>query len=237
MYERGGTGWGGHELQYYSDDVGHVHLDGAGHLAIVADQVPSNSTCWYGPCQYTSAKITTREPQLALFSQAYGQFEARIKVPAGKGLWPAFWLVGENLTRAGTAKAGEIDVMEVLGDKVGQVEQHAHGPGLDYGGPTILPAGQTVSDWHTYAVQWTPEQISWQIDGRTTESLTRSQVAGAAWVFDHPFYLLLNMAVGGDWPGAPDGATAFPATMLVDYVRVYESNTQRSVAPAVSDGE
>lgn len=228
VHEHGGTGWGDSELQYYTDDVGNSQLDGAGHLAITASRESSGLTCWYGPCRYTSAKITTLEPEHALFSQGYGHFEARIKMPGGKGLWPAFWLVGEDLSSAGSDKAGEIDVMEVLGDRLGQVEQHAHGPGLDFGGPTVLPAGQSVADWHTYAVNWSPDRIDWQIDGRTTESLTRGEAGEAGWVFDHPFYLLLNLAVGGNWPGHPAETTVFPATMLVDYVRVYRTNEQQS---------
>jgi beta-glucanase (GH16 family) len=132
-------------------------------------------------------------------------------------------LVGEDITYAGSAKAGEVDVMEVLGDRPNQVEQHAHGPGLDVGGPTDLPAGQSVADWHTYAINWTPDRIDWQIDGRTTRSLTKAEANESRWVFDHPFYILINLAVGGDWPGNPDPATTFPATMLIDYIRVYNT--------------
>jgi beta-glucanase (GH16 family) len=238
VHERGGTGWGDDQLQYYTNDVGNAHLDGAGHLAITGDRASSNLTCWYGPCRFTSAKITTLEPQLALFSQGYGHFEARIRMPIGKGLWPAFWLVGDNMTSVGSDNAGEIDVMEMLGDRPTQVEQHAHGPGLDFGGPITLPSGNSVADWHAYAVDWTPGRIDWQVDGRTTQSLTKDQAGDAAWVFDHPFYILLNLAVGGNWPGSPDGATAFPATMLVDYVRVYKTNDKSTNSSrGVSEGE
>jgi beta-glucanase (GH16 family) len=238
LHDTGGTGWGDNQLQYYTDSAANAQLDGTGHLALTARREASGLTCWYGPCGYSSAKITTRQPQLALFAQGYGQFEARAKVPVGKGLWPAFWLVGENLTWAGTAKAGEIDVMETLGDRPGQVEQHAHGPGLDFGGPAVLPSGQSVADWHTYAVHWTPDRIDWQIDGRITRSLTKDQAGDAGWVFDHPFYILLNLAVGGGWPGAPDDRTAFPATMLVDYVRVYTTKEQPiNAPPEVAEGE
>ncbi|HEY2192759.1 MAG TPA: glycoside hydrolase family 16 protein [Actinomycetospora sp.] len=238
LHDTGGTGWGDNQLQYYTDDVANAQLDGAGHLAITAHQASQSLPCWYGPCRYTSAKITTRQPQLALFSQGYGHFEARLKMPVGKGLWPAFWLIGENLAWAGTDKAGEIDVMEALGDQPRQVEQHAHGPGLDFGGPTALPPGQSVSDWHVYAINWTPDRIDWQVDGRTTETLTRAEAGNTGWVFDHPFYLALNTAVGGGWPGDPGKMTVFPATMLVDYVRVYEIDERHTATtPAVSEGE
>ncbi|MGH3855802.1 MAG: glycoside hydrolase family 16 protein [Pseudonocardiaceae bacterium] len=220
LHDVGGTGWGNHELEYYTEGKANTHLDGQGQLVIAAHRNRSGLSCWYGTCAYTSGKLTTRQPQLAMFSQGYGHFEARIKAPTGQGLWPAFWLVGEDITYAGTRKAGEIDVMEILGDKPGQVEQHAHGPGLDFGGPFTLPSRQSAADWHTYAVDWTPARINWLVDGRVTQSMTKKQ-AGTGWVFNHPFYILLNLAVGGDWPGNPNGTTKFPATMLVDYVRVY----------------
>jgi beta-glucanase (GH16 family) len=219
LHEVGGTGWGDNQLQYYTDRTDNAHLDGQGHLAITARR-DSGFSCWYGPCAYTSAKLTTRQPQLATFTQGYGHFEARIKMPTGKGIWPAFWLVGEDITYAGVAKAGEIDVMEVLGDKPAHVQQHAHGPSLDFGGATNLPVGESAADWHTYGIDWTPSRIDWHVDGRMTQSMTKEQ-AGEGWVFDHPFYLLLNLAIGGGWPGNPDDSTTFPATMLVDYVRAY----------------
>lgn len=215
----GGTGWGNKELQYYTHGD-NTSLDGDGHLVIEAREGSDEYSCWYGPCSYTSGKLTTRQPQLATFSQGYGRFEARIKAPAGTGMWPAFWLVGENITYAGHPKAGEIDVVEILGHRLGDVEQHAHGPGLDFGAAYALPDGQSVTDWHTYSIEWTPDFIEWQVDGTTTRRLTKKE-AGDGWVFDHPFFILLNMAVGGEWPGAPDATTAFPARMLVDYARVY----------------
>ena len=219
----GGTGWGNRELQYYTDGR-NVRLDGTGHLAIVAEKDTSGEfSCWYGSCDYTSGKVTTRQPQQATFSQGYGHFEARIKVPAGKGLWPAFWLVGEDITYAGPESAGEIDIVELAGDRPNEVLQRAHGRGLDYGGTFTFPAGQSATDWHTYAVNWTTDRIEWLVDGHVTQRMTKEQ-AGDGWEFDHPFYILLNLAVGGRLPGAPDATTQFPATMLVDYVRVYRTD-------------
>lgn len=220
LHDVGGTGWGNHELQDYTAATGNTYLDGQGHLVIAAYRHSGGASCWYGPCTYTSGKITTRQPQLATFSQGYGYFEARIKGPIGKGLLPAFWLVGEDITYAGPRKAGEIDIMEVLGDKPSEVQQHAHGPDLDFGNAFSLPAGQSVADWHTYAVDWTHDEIRWRVDGTVTQRMTKEQ-AGDGWVFNHPFYILLDLAVGGDWPGTPDASTIFPATMLIDYVRAY----------------
>jgi beta-glucanase (GH16 family) len=146
-------------------------------------------------------------------------------MPPGGGLWPAFWLVGDNIDAVGHPESGEIDVVETLGRRPIEVEQHAHGPGLNFGSEFDLPEGQSVTDWHTYAIEWFPHAIEWQVDGATTRTLTRAE-AGTGWVFDHPFYILLNLAVGGDWPAPPDSATAFPARMLVDYVRVYRVEHQ-----------
>ncbi|MFN2497314.1 MAG: family 16 glycosylhydrolase [Pseudonocardiaceae bacterium] len=220
LHDVGGTGWGNRELQYYTAGSSNTYLDGQGHLVIAAYQGTGSSSCWYGACAYTSSKLTTRQPKLTTFSQRYGHFEARIKAPTGKGLWPAFWLVGEDITYAGARKAGEIDVMEVLGHKPREVQQHAHGPHLDIGNAFTLPVRQSVADWHIYAVHWTPSSIEWWVDGQATQRLTKKQ-AGDGWVFDHPFYILLNLAVGGDWPGTPNATTIFPAKLLIDYVRVY----------------
>lgn len=215
----GGSGWGNHELQYYTRS-GNVFVDGDGHLVIEARAASGNQKCWYGRCRYTSGKVTTR----SAFSQAYGHFEARIKVPGGRGFLPAFWLLGDNVDTVRPPIAGEIDVVETLGGQPGEVQQHAHGPGLDFGGPFQLPIGQSVVDWHTYAVEWRPDRITWGVDGRLTRVLLRA-TAGSGWVFDHPFFVLLNLAVGGEWPGSPDEETRFPARLLVDYVRCFASES------------
>ncbi len=213
----GGTGWGNNELQYYTRR-GNTFLDGGGNLVIEAHDEGAGHTCFYGPCRFTSGKLTTKSH----FAQRYGRFEARMNAPAQQGLWAAFWMLGDNIDLVGHPECGEIDVMETLGRKSAAVEQHAHGPGMKYGGPYILPAGQSFAGWHTYAVDWTPDAIEWQVDGRSTLTLTRDR-ADASWVFDRPFYLLVNLAVGGDWPGSPNADTVFPARLLIDYVRVYEN--------------
>jgi beta-glucanase (GH16 family) len=217
--DEGGTGWGNNELQYYTRGE-NTYLDGEGHLVVEARAGSGGYTCWYGPCSYTSGKLVTRQSRQVAFVQAYGRFEARLKMPPGAGLWPAFWLVGDNIDAVGHPRSGEIDVVETLGRRTDDVEQHAHGPGLDFGSEFALPEGQSVTDWHMYAIEWSPQAIQWQVDGGTTRTLTREE-AGAGWVFDHPFYIVLNLAVGGDWPGAPNSETVFPAQMLVDYVRVH----------------
>ena len=212
----GGKGWGNKELQYYTPGD-NTYLDGEGHLVIEAREGSDGHSCWYGTCRYTSGKLTT-----ATFSQKYGRFEARIKGPVGTGMLPAFWLLGANIAVAGYPQAGEIDVMESLGHQPNEVQQHAHSPDLDFGSGYTLPGRQSVADWHTCAIQWDSNLIEWQVDGRTTLSVTKAE-ARHGWVFDHPFFILLNLAVGGDWPGDPDAATVFPARMLVDYVRVYQA--------------
>ena len=211
----GGKGWGNKELQFYTDGA-NTFLDGNGNLVIEARRAGPDLSCWYGPCEFTSGKLTTK----TAFSQRYGRFEARMKAPVGQGVWPAFWLLGDNIDAVGHPDCGEIDVMETLGHQPAVVQQHAIGPGPKFGARHTLPPGQSISDWHVYAVEWSPDSIVWQVDGRPTLIFTKEQ-AGAVWVFDHPFYLLINLAVGGEWPGAPDEDTVFPARLLIDYVRVY----------------
>jgi beta-glucanase (GH16 family) len=217
----GGSGWGNHELQYYTRS-GNAFLDGAGNLVFEADRAAEPLECWYGTCNYVSAKVTTKYR----FSQRYGLFEARIKAPVGKGLWAAFWLLGSDIDEVGFPQAGEIDILETLGDQPRNIEQHVQSPGSDahgrfrWGEEYVLPAGQSFADWHTYAVRWTPDLIEWQVDGQTTRTITKD-MAGKSWVWDHPFFILLNLSVGGEWPGSPNDETVFPARLLVDYVRVY----------------
>ena len=163
-----------------------------------------------------------------LFSQAYGRFEARIKIPAGQGMWPAFWMLGNDISTVGWPKCGEIDIMENIGKEPGTVHGSLHGPSTtgptsDTSDPFSLPAGQKFADdVHLYAVEWEPGVVRFYVDANLYATVTQSQwPAGGAWVFDHPFFIILNVAVGGDWPGSPDNTTVFPQQMLVDYVRVY----------------
>jgi beta-glucanase (GH16 family) len=222
-YDIGGTGWGNHELEYYTNRRENARIE-SGNLVITAREEPYD-----GPdgaeFDYTSARLKTQ----GLFSQAYGRFEARIKVPAGQGLWPAFWMLGDNFGSAGWPKCGEIDIMENVGKEPGINHGSLHAASStsttsDLTATITLPAGQKLSDdFHIYAVEWEPDAIRFYLDANLYATFSAAQwPSGGTWVFDHRFFLILNVAVGGDWPGSPDDTTEFPQTMLVDYVRVYK---------------
>ena len=220
----GGNGWGNQEREYYTSDPLNAHQEG-GHLVITATtQGAAAHTCWYGPCQYTSARLQTK----GKLEQAYGRFEARIQIPAGQGLWPAFWMLGNDIGPSGWPACGEIDIMENIGKEPGRVHGSMHGPGYSGGNPLTathdLPGGaHFADDYHMFAVEWEPAAVRFYVDATLYETRTPADVpAGKKWVYDHPFFLLLNVAVGGGWPGDPDGSTTFPQKMLVDYVRVYK---------------
>ncbi|MFD8996794.1 glycoside hydrolase family 16 protein [Streptomyces abikoensis] len=226
-FDRGGEPqWGNHEWQYYTDRPGNVSLDGHGNLAVTARHERVHEVrgkkCGFGPCDITSARLTTK----GKFARAYGRFEARIKIPKGQGLWPAFWMLGANVDKVTWPGNGEIDVMEALGRQPNTVHGTIHGPGYVAQGienHTTLARGRSLADgFHTYRVDWAPGKLTWYLDGKPYGTACAGQLKhGQKWVFDHPHYLLLNLAVGGDWPGPPDRSTPFPARMLVDYVRVY----------------
>jgi len=224
--ETGGSGWGNQERELYTTRPENIGLDGTGHLVITALAEPTNTTdaCWYGRCLYTSARIKTA----GKFSQAYGRFEARIRIPRGQGLWPAFWMLGGNIDQVGWPSSGEIDIMENIGKEPKIVHGTMHGPGYSgaggIGGPFSLNGGGNFADdFHLYAVEWDPGSIRWLVDDTPYFQTTQASIpGGTTWVFDHPFFLLLNVAVGGGWPGDPDGTTTFPQQMTVDYVRVYK---------------
>ncbi|MFY9804655.1 MAG: glycoside hydrolase family 16 protein [Candidatus Acidiferrales bacterium] len=222
-FEVGGNGWGNHELEYYTNRTENSFIRG-GNLVIQALQ--ENFT---GPDHvtrnFTSARITTQ----GLFDQAYGRFEARIKIPRGRGLWPAFWLLGSDVTKIGWPGCGEIDIMENIGKEPSLVHGSMHGPGYSggrgYTSEYKLPGGVRFSDdFHVFAIEWEPRVVRFFVDQDLYAMFTPSRLpAGMKWVFDHPFFIILNVAVGGDWPGPPDSTTVFPQTMRVDYVRVYKS--------------
>jgi beta-glucanase (GH16 family) len=214
-FDIGGSGWGNNEQEYYTNSTRNVYQDGSGHLAITArKENPSNYQCHYGTCQYTSGRILTADK----FSQTYGRFEASIKIPKGQGIWPAFWMLGGN----NWPTTGEIDIMENVGNAPNTVYGTVHGPG--YSGAGGVGGNRTIGSalgdaFHSYAVEWSPNLIVWYLDGSEFFRVTPSNVSGS-WVFDHNFFMILNVAVGGYWPGYPDASTVFPQTMLVDYVRV-----------------
>ena len=220
--EVGGHGWGNQELQFYRDDPANARIEGG---ALVITAVAGRFTAGGVTRDYTSARLKTQ----GTFEQAYGRFEARLRVPRGNGIWPAFWMLGSDIASAGWPACGEIDVMENIGREPGIVHGTVHGPGYSgaggIGAAYELPGGAAFADdFHVFAVEWEPRAIRWYVDGVHYRTLTPAELpAGARWVFDHPFFLLLNVAVGGSWPGSPDATTAFPQRMLVDYVRVYRS--------------
>lgn len=217
--------WGNEEWQYYTDRKENVSQDGKGNLAISArrERLPGMENCQYGPCDVTSGRITT----LGKFEQEYGKFEARIKVPAGQGLWPAFWSMGNDIDSTGWPGNGEIDIMEIVGNEPSTLYGTIHGEGYSaekgITGSVERPGGGVFADsFHVFSMEWSPDQIIWKLDGKQYFQVTKDSIpSGSRWAFDHPFYLLLNLAVGGVWPGSPDETTKFPATLLVDYVRVY----------------
>ncbi|MFI5983806.1 lectin [Streptomyces sp. NPDC051555] len=211
-----------HERQYYTAGNRNAALDGQGHLVITARREnPSDYACWYGRCAYTSARLNTA----GRFTQKYGHVEARLKVPRGQGMWPAFWMLGDDIGQVGWPNSGEIDVMENVGFEPSTVHGTLHGPGYSgsggIGAAYSLPAGQAFADaFHTFAVDWAPDAVTWSVDGTVYQRRTPADLGGHSWAFNKPFFLILNLAVGGYWPGDPDGGTAFPQQLVVDHVRV-----------------
>ncbi len=224
--ETGGWGWGNQELQYYTNSTENAFHDGSGSLVIKAIKLnqPSALTCWNGPCQYTSARLITK----GKFDQKYGKFEARIKIPRGQGMWGAFWMLGNDIDTVGWAACGEIDIMENIGREPMVVHGTVHGPGYSgaegIGAPFKLGKKQAFADdFHVFSTEWSENKISFYVDGKQYKTITPSNLpSGKKWVYEHPFFLLLNFAVGGPWGGNPDETSVFPQTMLIDYVRVYQ---------------
>ncbi len=215
-YDTGAGGWGNGELQTYTDSRRNSALDGAGNLVITARREADGS--------YTSARLTTQ----GTYTAQYGRVEARIRIPWGQGIWPAFWMLGADLPQVGWPACGEIDVMEAIGRDPDTVYGTVHGPG--YSGAQGIsaayrsPDGSAFADaFHVFAVDWRPGSVSWSVDGQTYRTVTPADTNGAPWVFDKPFFVVLNVAVGGGWPGNPDATTRFPQQMTVDSLRVFQN--------------
>jgi beta-glucanase (GH16 family) len=216
----GGGGWGNNELQTYTDRPENSAIeDGALVIRALRERFTGRDGI---PRDYTSARLKT----LGRFSQAYGRFEARMRIPRGQGLWPAFWMLGDDIGTVSWPGCGEIDIMENIGREPTLVHGTLHGPGYS-GGQGIgaaypNPSGRPFADdFHVYAVEWEPQAIRWSVDGVVYQTRTPADLRGARWVFDHGFFLLINVAVGGNWPGAPDGTTRLPQELHVDWVRVH----------------
>ena len=219
--ETGGGGWGNNELEYYTNRLENAfQQDGNLVIKVLQEKYVGSGDATRN---YTSARLKTQ----GKFSQAYGRFEARIKIPRGQGIWPAFWMLGDDIDKPGWPDCGEIDIMENIGKEPGLVHGTIHGPGYSgansIGAPYALPGDRHFADdFHVFAVEWEPDVIRFYVDDHLYETRTPAELPkGTKWVYDHPFFVLLNVAVGGGWPGNPDATTVLPQTMLVDYVRVY----------------
>jgi beta-glucanase (GH16 family) len=220
LMETGGHGWGNEELQYYTGGSENACLDGAGNLAVVVrrpDRQFRDSR--YGGCGYTSARLISKD-RVAF---RYGLVQARIRLPRGRGIWPGFWMLGQDIDEVGWPQCGEIDVMENFGQDPATVHGTVHGPGYsDRAGITAsCDAGTSLADgFHLYSVAWEPARIRWYLDDQLYATVTPADLRGNPWVFDHDFFLLVNVAVGGTRSERPGRSVTFPQTMLIDYIRV-----------------
>jgi beta-glucanase (GH16 family) len=219
----GSNGWGNEERQYYTDDPANAATDGDGNLVITLREADGSLECYYGTCDYTSARLITKNK--AEF--AYGRIESRLRVPdGGDGLWPAFWSLGTDIDLVSWPQTGEIDFMEYVSRLPNEIFGTIQGPGYSggnsFGG--IYDFGAPVANsYHTLAVEWQPNLINWYVDGILYHTATPADVAPNEWVFNDPVFLLLNFAIGGNFGGTIDPALELPQDYTVDYVRVYQA--------------
>ena len=213
-FDIGGGGWGNAEWEAYTDKPENVRIED-GMLVIEAREDPSLP----GGRPYSSARIKTQ----GLHSWQYGRIEAKMKLPYGQGIWPAFWMLGDN--NKGWPASGEIDILEFIGKTPNTIYATVHAPGYSGGNGVgtefVVPAETLKNDFHVYAIEWQENEIRWLFDEQEYFKLTPADVPDQ-WIFDHPFYIIMNLAVGGRWPGYPDKTTVFPQFLYVDYVRVYQ---------------
>ena len=222
--EVGGSGWGNRELEYYTDrPTNAFQSDGSLNIMVLKESFKGKDGI---SREYTSARLTTKQ----IFTSTYGRFEARMKLPRGQGIWPAFWMLGADISKVGWPRCGEIDIMENIGKEPSIIHGTIHGPG--YSGAQGISSSYSLGQneafadaFHKFAVEWEPNVLRFYCDDVLYKTLTPGDLPeGKTWVYDHPFFLLLNVAVGGNWPGSPDATTTFPQVMLVDYVRVYSKS-------------
>lgn len=206
-------GWGNNELQYYTDRPENVTVEN-GFLVITAREESFEGS------PYTSGRLITKDK----FEQAYGRFEARMRLPWGQGLWPAFWMLGADIDENEWPGAGEIDIMEYRGQEPSTILGSVHGPGYSAGEAITksytLDNDRFDTGFHVFGVEWAPDYVNFYVDDVLYNQITPEDVPGD-WVFNKPFYILINVAVGGSFVGSPNAETEFPQTMLVDYVRVF----------------
>jgi len=212
----GENGWGNNELQYYTNRTENVNIEN-GVLLISARNESFNGS------SYTSARLITK----GKFEQAYGRFEARMRLPFGQGIWPAFWLLGSDIDEVGWPQTGEIDIMEYRGQQPTVNNGTVHGPGYSAGNSITksyaLVNNRFDTDFHVFGIEWAPDYINFYVDDVLYNQITPADVTGE-WVFNKPFFILINLAVGGNFVGSPNAETVFPQTLLIDYVRVYKNN-------------
>ena len=219
-----GGHWWNKELQYYTDRIDNAfQSNGSLVIKAIKEEFSGRDNVTRG---YTSARLITKQT----FSTTYGRFEARIKLPRGQGIWPAFWLLGNDIGKVGWPKCGEIDIMELIGKEPSTIHGTIHGPG--YSGSKGLSSSHSLADgkqfadaFHVFAIEWEPKTIRFYCDDVLYKTVTTADLPPrTTWVYGHPFYILLNVAVGGEWPGNPDSTTSFPQVMLVDYIRVFKKS-------------
>lgn len=224
-FDTGGSGFGNQELQYYTSGTSNVAMDGKGHLVITARKgSEGHDDCWNGTCQFTSGRIKTE----GKFTQQYGHIEARIQVPKGSGLWPAFWMLGG----ANWPTDGEIDIMEVVGRDPKRLYGTLHGPGYSGGnayGGSLVASSAWHKAFHDYAVDWSTDQIVWTVDGqeyfRASPASLTAVKGTMQWVYEHPFFIILNLAIGGNFGLGDPASLPAESRMLIDYVHVSSSST------------
>ena len=233
VYDVGGNGWGNNERQFYTDRPTNSFIatePGSGKSCLVLQALDEK----YQNRHYTSARMKTQ----GLHAWTYGRIEASMKVPNGQGIWPAFWMLGADFPKVTWPACGEIDIMEhVLPIGPNTVRGSAHAP--KYSGNNSMHCDATPKDlsgqFHLFAIEWTPTELRYYVDDTKYLTVTPkgSSCDGSQkplpgpWVFDRPFFVIFNLAIGGNWPGPPDLKTAFPAQLWVDYVRVYHDANQK----------
>jgi beta-glucanase (GH16 family) len=208
-------GWGNNELEYYTDRPDNLFFQD-GKLVIEAKRED------FGGKSYTSSKILTSGKKTFKF----GRIDIRARLPKGKGIWPALWLLPQDDVYGGWPRSGEIDLMELVGHEPNKVYGTLHyGPGP---GSTqtsrgyTLPSGNFSDEFHVFSVEWKQDQIKWYVDNNLYSTVNRADIGSLNWPFNEQFFLIFNLAVGGNWPGNPDATTYVPQWMIVDYIRVYQ---------------
>jgi len=209
------SGWGNAEYEYYTDSLKNCYQEN-GNLVIKAIKEKKDNF------KYTSARVKTQ----GIYEFTYGKVEIRAKLPQGDGIWPAFWMLGTNITTTGWPNCGEIDVMEHIGKTPDNIYGTLHGPGYSGSsglGSATISKTSLYNDFHTYTVEWNQEGIKWFFDGTEYHKVIKKYIDDEKWPFDDKFFILINLAVGGYWPGYPSETTQFPQSYTIDYVRVYQS--------------